>query len=188
MQEVFCFTLVAFTFTRHHSVMKYILTAVLFFFAFACFAQSKGSLTLYGFKQNVSGGAPPDRSQGPGQDYKVYKGINYMVYATAPFSFQPLEIWLDGVRYSVSVSVVPTPVLYGDEANIGSPKKTIVPKTGQKVLKLVPIIFKGGKVTYVSAARKLSKTNELVVVYKQAGKIYFSSLRTLTVLEGGAMM
>lgn len=187
-REVFLYEFIPFTRSQHLFNMKTIITAVVLFLSTICFAQSKGSLTLYGFKQVVSGGVPPDRTQLPSNNQKVYKGTNYLLYATASFTFQPVEVWLGGVRYSVRTTNVPTPVVYGDETNIGSPKKTLVPKNGQTVVQLIPIIFKGGKVRYMSAAWRLSKNNELVVIYKQAGKIYFSSLRSLTVLDDGAML
>jgi hypothetical protein len=58
----------------------------------------------------------------------------------------------------------------------------LVPKTTQKVVRLVPQ-REATTATLSSAAKKMVTSNELVVSYKWKGKTYYKALKTLTELD-----
>jgi len=152
----------------------------------SCSAQSKGNIRLYGFEQSVAGGKAPDINE---KGLRVGKrgGKNYFLYAVASSRIYPSEIWVEGTRFGVTTKTIEqTPVEYGDDMNVGSPKKVLIPKTSQKVVQLIPNASTESKSTGTKA-RALAQKNELVVVYKQGGKFYYQTLSRLASLEGAAM-
>ncbi len=150
-------------------------------------AQTRGASKLYGFKQYVSGGKAPDITEGAGTRTSSGGRKNYFLYAVSPSRIYPLELWIEGIQYGVSIkSITTTPVEYSDEMNIGSPKKVLVPKTSQNVIQLILIPPVKGK-SVGTKAKTLSRTNEAVVVYKRAGKFYYNTVEKLTDMEGAAM-
>lgn len=162
--------------------------AILFFLAISLIgsgslAQSKGNIQLYGFEQRVSGGKAPEPDPQTGLRTAGKVGKNYYLYAVSPTRIYPVELWVQGNRYNATLrTITKTPVEYGDERNIGAPKKVLVPATSQKVvqLSLTPAVkskIAGKKV------QELAQTNELVVVYKQNGKFYYQILSKLADLD-----
>lgn len=152
----------------------------------SCSAQSKGTIKLYGFEQSVAGGKAPDINE---KGLRVSKGggKNYFLYAVSSSRIYPTEIWLEGTRYGATIKTIEqTPVEYGDEMNIGSPKKVLVPKTSQKVVQLIPNASTENKASG-RKAKSLAQKNGLVVVYKQNGRFYYQVLAHLTSLTGAAM-
>ncbi len=150
-------------------------------------AQTKGSLQLYGYKQSVSGGKAPDIIEGSSVRTGTGAGKNYFIYAVSAYRIYPSEIWIEGIRYGVQVkSITKTPVEYSDEANIGSSKKVLVPATTKKVIQLIPVTAVAIK-SVGTKAKSLSATNELVVVYKQNGKFYYTAMKSLGKMESAAM-
>jgi hypothetical protein len=150
------------------------------------FSQSKGTIKLYGFQQSVSGGKAPEPNE---HGLRVSKGAgkNYFLYAVSPSRIYPTEIWVEGTRFGVTIKTIEqTPVEYGDEMNIGSPKKVLIPKTNQKVVQLIPSTTIESKVSSTKA-KSLAANNALVVVYKQNGKFYYQTLSRLSSIEGAAM-
>ena len=166
---------------------KVLFLAAVVFLNSVAYSQTKGVISLYGFKQSVSGGKAPDviegssvRTNGPG-------GKNYYIYATSPSRIYPSEIWIEGIQYGVSIrSIAKTPVEYSDEANIGSQKTVLVPKTSEKLIQIIPVPITGKKSTGTKV-NSLSASNELVVVYKQHGKFYYTALKSLSRLESAVM-
>ncbi|MDB5206470.1 MAG: hypothetical protein JWR72_1545 [Flavisolibacter sp.] len=156
--------------------------------SFASYSQTKGAIKLYGFKQSVSGGRAPDIAEGAStRTSGGGAGKNYFIYATSPSRIYPLEMWIEGVQYGVTISsITKTPVEYSDEANIGSQKTVLVPKTSEKSIQLIPVPVMGNKSTGTKA-KSLATTNELVVVYKQNGKFYYTALKSLSGLKSAAM-
>lgn len=149
--------------------------------------QPRGTIKLYGFKQTVSSGKAPETTEGSDTKTSSGAGKNYFLYAVSSSRIYPSELWIEGARYGVTIkSITKTPVEYRDEANIGSSKKLLVPKTSQNVIQLIPAPSIKSK-SVGTKAKALSKTNELVVVYKRAGKFYYDTLKTLSDLEGAAM-
>ncbi|HEU4901619.1 MAG TPA: hypothetical protein VFT06_02480 [Flavisolibacter sp.] len=152
----------------------------------SCSAQRKGNIRLYGFEQAVAGGKAPDRND---KGLRVSKGggKNYFLYAVSSSRIYPTEIWVEGTRFGATIKTIEqTPVEYGDETNIGSPKKVLIPKTSQKVVQLIPNASTESKESY-ARAKNLAQKNELVVVYKQNGRFYYQTLARLTSLNSAAM-
>ncbi len=97
-------------------------------------------------------------------------------------------MWLKGKRYSAKPEAVnKTPVQMGDPALRDSHNIiTLVPKTTKKVMMLVP----GNAVIQsksLAIAKSKARTNELVIVYKMSGKLYYALLKELNVLERASM-
>ena len=159
---------------------------VLLITGISCSAQSKGNIKLYGFKQSVASGKAPDINE---KGLRVSKGggKNYYLYAVANSRIYPTEIWVEGFRSGVTIKTIEqTPVEYGDDMNVGSPKKVLIPKTSQKVVQLIPNAATESK-AIGTKAKTLAQKNELVIVYKQGGKFYYQTLARLSSLEGTAM-
>ncbi len=157
------------------------LTLLLSISLFVC-AQIKGTVKLYGYKQTVSRGKAPEMDENTKTRVSEGAGKNYYLYAVSTSKIVPVEAWVEGQHYGLMVNTIKeTPVEYGDENNIGSPKKALVPKTTQKVVQLTLIPPVEGKATGKNA-KPFSKTNEFVLVYKLNGKFYYSYLKTLTSL------
>jgi len=107
--------------------------------------------------------------------------IQYYIYvAVSPSaSLQLKEIWIKGQRYKIKrVTVVQTPV------KIETPSvRVLVPASRQKVIKAEP----GDSLPVIKrpfpALKKMMKQSELIVSYSWDGKVYFTPVRKITVLE-----
>jgi hypothetical protein len=166
---------------------KLLFLSAIVFLNFSSYAQAEGTIKLYGFKQLVSGGRAPDIVAGTTTKTSNGAGRNYFIYAASSSRIYPSEMWIEGVRYGVSVRLIAkTPVEYSDEANVGSPKKVLVPKTSKKVIQLTPIPAMVSKSIPVKP-QALAASNELVVLYKQNGKFYYAAIKALSGMVGAAM-
>ena len=174
--------------------MKEILLLLGFIFIFSALkAQTRNDVKIYGYIQPVSRGAAPDINIDEAGNVapKSYKqGSNYFIYISGPASTRlyPIEMWLKGKQYSAKPEAVnKTPVQMGDPALRDSHNIiTLVPKTTKKVMMLVP----GNTVIQsksLAIAKSKARTNELVVVYKMSGKLYYALLKELNVLERASM-
>jgi hypothetical protein len=172
----------------HHTNMKKLITFFIFSLAVTMsYAQSRGKIKLYGFIQNVSRGKAPELSEGGGTQTSAGMGRNYRLYAVSPSRIYPVALWLNGVEYGVSVNTIKqTPVTYEDAGNIGAPGKTLVPKTSGMVIQLVPVAASTNK-SIGRNAKSLAQSNEMVLVYKQNGKFYYSILKQLSSLDPAPM-
>lgn len=166
--------------------MKQLFIALSLFTALSAAAQTKGNATLYGYVQYVSRGKAPEPDAG---GLKTSEGArkNYVLYAASSSRIYPLEIWVEGVRYGVSVRTVQTPVEYGDEAGVGLPKEVLVPKTAKTVIQLAPAPGRAPKTTSATGKR-LAGANEVVLIYKQNGKLVYSTQAKLKKLAAAAGM
>lgn len=168
----------------HLQIMK----AVFFLCALLCLglfasSQTKGNVKLYGYRQAVSQGKAPEIDENTKTRISEGAGKNYYLYALSSSKIVPVEAWIEGRHYGLTAKIITnTPVEYGDENNIGSPKKVLVPKTTQKVFQLTIMPPVEGKSTGKNA-KPLSKANEFVLVYKQNGKFYYTYLKSLAVLN-----
>jgi hypothetical protein len=162
--------------------------AILFLVAYKLsIAQTKGSATLYGFVQRVSGGASPDRSQEPGAGNTPAGGTNYYIYLVSGNSSRlyPSELWINGDLYGVQIkSMAKTPVTL-DSPDPALNGRVLVPKTSFRVVQLVPISSNGVKKSANGAS--LAKTYSVVAVYKQNGRFYYTTLSELNSLESAAL-
>ncbi len=156
-------------------------------------AQTRKDVKIYGYIQPVSRGVAPETNIDEAGNLKskgVKPGINYFIYITGPASTRiyPIEMWLRGEQYSAKPETVnKTPVQLADPALPNGPNLiTLVPKTSKKVMMLIP----GNAVTpgkSLAIAKSKAKTNELVVVYKMNGKLYYSLLENLNMIETATM-
>ena len=153
------------------------------------FGFGQPTLGLRGYKQLVFPGTVPVRiSEGEGSTATVKRGpaTNYFLYLSYAKgeTIQPLQVWINKKAYTVSVEGVgPIPIEHTNRNIPTRPVKTVlVPKTTQKVVRLVPQ-REATTATLSSAAKKMVTSNELVVSYKWKGKTYYKALKTLTELD-----
>ena len=149
----------------------------------SCKAQSKGTIAVYGYKQAVLPGMIPGdilTEDGKTIEQPYKPRFNFYIYTGSNAAIQPVEIWLHGQPYSVQTEkITTTPVEYiNPTAMPGETRKTaLVPKTSKKILKLT--LHQATEAEAGSKTRKTAKDNELVVVYKQNGKLYQAALKKL---------
>ena len=164
---------------------------ILFLFALLLIAiagstQEKGTAQLYGYYQAVSRGRAPEINAETGLRTSQGQGRNYRLYAVSPALIYPAEIWVEGVRMGVTIkTITQTPVEYSDDADLGAAKKVLVPQTTQQVRQLILTPAVEGK-NYGKKAESLAKSNDLVLVYKQGGKFYYTTLKSLSALNSTA--
>lgn len=156
-------------------------------------AQSYPGIKLYGYKQAVSGGAPPSRTITEGGQQISTAPIkprnNYWMYLVMPgkTAIKPTELFLNGKRYRVQWNKVDsTKVTFTNEdAPMGAAKSTIlVPQTSGTIISLTLAEAVNCKPT---AAQKKLLTNELVVGYVVKGKKYYTTLKNLSKLQPAFM-
>ena len=174
--------------------MKQILLLLILIFYFSISkAQTRNDVEIFGYIQPVSRGVSPETITDEAGNLKtkgLKAGSNYFIYFTGPASSRiyPIEMWIKGKQYSAKPEAVnKTPVQMADPALPNGPNFiTLVPKTSKKVIRLIS----GSAVTpgkSLVIAKSKAKTNELVVVYKMNGKLYYSLLEKLNILEGATM-
>lgn len=168
--------------------MKYIL-----FFSSVCLclsginAQTRSDVKLYAYARPVTGGVPPRISSQENnlQFYTAPKAkYTYLIYLEGPVRTRiyPVEMWLLGERKGVSVSFVKKTPVEMETGEIPNYSKTItlVPKTSHRVYRLDLGPSLPGK--EMAAARAKAADNEVVVIYKYAGKFYYAVQKKIKVL------
>lgn len=158
-----------------------------FTIGFAGLAQSKGTIKLYGFGQNVSRGKAPEMNPETGLRTSAGAGKNYYLYAVSSSRIYPTEIWIEGTKFGVTIRFVETPVKYSDAGDVNAPAKLLVPKTSQRVIQLAPSAVVKGK-SVGTKAKSLASSNDVVLVYKQNGKFYYNTLKALSNLADAAAL
>jgi hypothetical protein len=169
--------------------MKHIIFLSTFcFFIFSLKAQTRTDVKLYAYARPVTGGVPPKISSQE-NNLQVQTSpkakYNYLIYLEGPTKTRiyPVEMWLFGERKGVRFSIVnktPVEIKTGDIPEY-SKTITLVPKTSKRVYQLdlaTPMPEK-----QMAAAKAKAITNEVVVVYKYAGKFYYAFLKKIKVLE-----
>jgi hypothetical protein len=150
----------------------------------AASAQTEGASKIYGYKQRVKPGTI--RVDDNGREVQAKPVYNYFIYLASTTKVIPVEIWINGEVYSVTINTVPaTPVKYTNPMLDDNKSEILVPKTTRKVLQLAPSTDKIQKPT--QKAKTLSAKNELVIIYKGSGKTYYKALLKLKELEPLAM-
>ena len=149
-------------------------------FSVLSFAQTEGASKIYGYKQRVLPGIV--RVDENGKEQRRQPQYNYFIYLASTTKVVPVEIWVNGEAYSVLVtSRSSTPVNYIHPNSGDTTPKILVPKTTRKVLQLGPSSSKIQKPT--TKGKTLSSKNELVVIYKGNGKMYYKTISKLDELE-----
>ena len=184
--------------TTYHMLYKMaypflLLTAILLMATTGLRAQSKSD-RLFGYSQvttpgiakadeieNLDGTVTKTNERGNNKRHFIY------LSTLAKTSVYPIEVWIKGEAFSARPeSIAGTPVEISGPVVMGRPQKiTLVPKTTQKVTRLIPIPLMEGKSTNKGAT--LAQENELVVVYKQGGKTIYKTLKTLKELSTKAL-
>jgi len=174
--------------------MKQTLSLLAFLFIFLMSdAQTRKDVKIYGYVQPVSRGVSPDTKTDEAGNLiskDLKPGSNYFVYITVPATTRiyPIEIWVKGKQYSLKSKIINiTPVQMADPALPDGPHLiTLVPKTTKKVMMLIPgnDVIPGKS---LAIAKSKAQTNELVVVYKMNGKLYYSLLEKLDIIDRGTM-
>ncbi|HVG42265.1 MAG TPA: hypothetical protein VM888_11695 [Chitinophagaceae bacterium] len=158
-------------------------------FAFAVISvQAQASNKLYGYSQIITPGvrATADVDMDGNVIKKPVKtNYDYSIYLTTALKTKvyPLEVWIKGNAYSAKIETIAhTPVEHTNSPVLNqSQKNVLVPKTTQKVVKLIPTAAVAIKST--RKVKQLAKSNELVVVYKQGGKTYYKTIKKFMELE-----
>lgn len=159
----------------------------------ASMAQQNGNLRLYAYYQPVTPGIQKardiDENGNRVSANETGSTGNYMIYAVPASAARvyPVELWIKGQKYGVSAkTITQTPVTHTNPANPAHPAPVVlVPKTSSKVLQLRPTDAIPGK--HFAAAERLAQNNEVVFVYKQAGKFYYQPLAKFSELGAAAM-
>ena len=154
--------------------------------SFLSLAQTEGASKIYGYKQKLMGGTI--RVDENGQELPRQPKYNYFIYLASTTKVIPVEIWINGEPYSVSVREVSSPVEYVHPTSGNNTPKILVPKTTRKILQL-GLANKIQKP--ITKGKSLSSKNELVIIYKGQNKLYYKgqnklyykSLSKLSVLE-----
>ena len=157
----------------------YFLPVAILFSVFA-FAQTEGASKIYGYKQKVMPGMV--RADDNGREIPRKPQYNYFIYLASTGKVTPVEIWINGEVYPVSVThVLNTPVEYANPTSGDNKAKILVPKTTRKVIQLGPSFNKIAEP--ILKGKTLSAKNELVVIYKSGSKFYYKTLSKLNELE-----
>ena len=170
--------------------MKHIITAVLSILSMGAFAQST---KLFGYKQTVSAGIDAGREiseDGTMTKAQPKRMVNYFMYftTTSKARLYPVALFIDGVRYDVqAVAVKQTPVVEQRQLMPGQKAQVLVPKTTAMVYQLTSSHATAASAKTTATAKTTAQNNALVFVYRQGGKTYTRSLKTLTQLTPDAM-
>lgn len=149
-------------------------------FSINCFSQTEGASKIYGYKQKIMPGTV--RVDDNGREVKRTTQYNYFIYIASSTKVAPFEIWINGEVYSPIINAVSTtPVEYTNPTSGNNKSKLLVPKTSRKVLQLNPSLNKIQKPT--KKGQSLSLKNELVVIYKGNGRLFYKAVPKLIGLE-----
>ncbi|HYK56201.1 MAG TPA: hypothetical protein VEV15_06950 [Flavisolibacter sp.] len=170
--------------------MKYILflCGCCFLFLTGLKAQTRTDVKLYAYARPVAGGVPPKISTQENnlQAYSSAKAkYNYLIYLEGPATTRiyPVEMWLYGEKKGLRTTIVTTTPVEIKTGELPPYSKTItlVPETSNTVYQLDLGMAVPGK--EMAAARAKARTNEVVVVYKYAGKFYYAAEKKIKILE-----
>ena len=150
-------------------------------------AQTRTDVQLYAYVRSVSGGMAPRISTHENNLQTVetrHAKFTYLIYLEGPDKTRiyPVEMYIRGERTGVRFTVKKSPVEI-QTGDTPAPSKTItlVPKTLNRVYQLDPAPLTMG--TKINFKQTQVLSNELVVVYKYAGKFYYAVQEKFTVLE-----
>src|ERR1700704_3064431 len=158
----------------------------LFFSAFTGITLSLLSQTntpvvkIYAYAQSVVPGVKPKSRQ------------NYLIYLEQKKSaaIQPTTIWIKDKNYSLSYDEVKQTPVELSSSNLMNDKKKmeLVPKTKNKVLKLILTGVIEDQVMISTTLKKLIAKNTLVISYNWKGKTNYAALKNIKMLEPLASM
>jgi hypothetical protein len=147
------------------------------------YSQTEGASKIYGYRQPIMPGTI--RADKNGNQVRPKPNYNYFIYLASTSKVSPVEIWIKGQAYSVtSAAVSSTPVEYKNPTSAESKSKILVPKTNRRVLQLNS---SAALKNPTSKGKALSANNDLVIIYKGNGKLYYKTLSKFSELEAVAM-
>ncbi|MEI6948520.1 hypothetical protein V9K67_15100 [Paraflavisolibacter sp. H34] len=155
----------------------------------SCFSQDS-AVKLYAYRQGVSSGVRPAiPEEGSAQEAPASgkEAANYFIYLAHPAGVKvyPVALWIEGEPFGIkweSVAQKPVELATGDE---GEKKVLLVPATAEAVLQLHPVDYIPGKEARPAAA--LLQANQLVVVYRQGGKMHTRAVKTFQSLSRASL-
>jgi len=150
--------------------------------SFLTLGQTEGASKIYGYRQKLMGGTI--RVDQKGMEVPRKPSYNYFIYLASTTKVTPLEIYINGEAYSVTIREVSSPVEYVHPTSGDNTPKILVPKTTRKILQLGP----ADKIQRPTLKGKaLSSKNELVIIYKGRDKLYYKALPKLSMLDPVSM-
>lgn len=151
--------------------------------SFFSYSQVEGASKIYGYEQAVLPGTI--RTDDNGKPMQRKQQFNYFIYLASSLKVTPVEIWISREASSVTAVNAASPVEYKNPTSLENKSKTLVPKTSKKVLQLSSSGKKVEKPT--QKGKLLSTKNELVIIYRCKGKLYYKTISKLKELEPVAM-
>jgi hypothetical protein len=153
-------------------------------------------IKIYAYAQPVVPGVNPNSKaideSGKEISVKPKSHVNYLIYFVQKKSatIQPINIWIKEKKYMITYEEVKETPVELPSSNLMSDKKKmeLVPKTENKVLKLIITgeILDKGKPS--ATLIKLIGKNGLVISYTWKGKKYYAGLKNIKMLEPLAAM
>ena len=151
---------------------------------------------IYAYAQSVVPGINPNSKaideSGKEINVKPKSRMNYLIYIEQKKSatIQPATIWIKDKCYSITYEEVKQTPVELSSSNLMSDKKKIelVPKTKNKVLKLILTGVVEGQTIHSTTLKKLIAKNNLVIGYNWKAKTYYATLRNIKMLEPLAAM
>lgn len=111
--------------------------------------------------------------------------INYLIYAEQVRTTQIVftTVWIDGKAYKIKADTVIAPVEMTTQDGFNTTKIILAPATKNKLWSLSTgsLITKPPKPS--STLQKLINKNELVIVYRWKGKLYYTPLKKIKKLD-----
>jgi hypothetical protein len=174
----------------------------LFFSAFTGITLSLLSQTntpvvkIYAYAQSVVPGVNPNSKaideSGKEINVEPKSRQNYLIYLEQKKSaaIQPTTIWIKDKNYSLSYDEVKQTPVELSSSNLMNDKKKmeLVPKTKNKVLKLILTGVIEDQAIISTTLKKLIAKNNLVISYNWKGKTYYAALKNIKMLEPLAAM
>jgi hypothetical protein len=165
--------------------------------SFSLLSQSKTPvIKIYAYAQSVVPGVNPNSKaiDESGKEIKVNpkSRLNYLIYIEQKKSttIQPANIWIKDQCYSLAYEEVKQTPVELSGSNLMSDKKKIelVPKTENKILKLILTGVMEDKGKHSTTLKKLMAKNKVVIGYNWKGKMYYATLKNIKMLEPLAAM
>ena len=148
-------------------------------------------IKIYAYAQSVVPGVNPNSKaideSGKEISVKPKSRLNYLIFLEQKKSatIRPINIWMKDKKYIITYEEVKETPIEFSSSNLMSDKKKmeLVPKTENKVLKLIITGEMEDKAKSSAVLKKLIGKNALVISYTWKGKKYFAKLKNIKMLE-----
>lgn len=151
-------------------------------------AQRTAIVKTFAFAQSVTPGARPQtgvEENGTEVKVPVKERLSYFMYAEQLRStdIRMVSVWIKGKSYSVKADTVaksPVEMVAGEGTE--TQNLTLVPATRNKLWILTPGQAIQKPATPSTTLRNLIRKNEMVLVYRWKGKLWYSTVKKITAL------